>query len=264
MMTLVADRSVPLRSFALAGLLGMLLVLVPWTAYADAPSPGDQVEITLHDGNTVVGKLIGFSETGYRISFSGTQAIVAYPSVKTIEVIQRSDPSERASPRTDTHPPDPDPAENEDDDADSEELDARPFVPNASSVPSSRDNEREGLTGRIPPKPESQGDALMITGFVMLGVGTAIGVASLASDEPDFDFGEEEVRAGLLVTGVVLASSGLVLSMTGIVLKTVSESRRRRWDRRYGALTSPSRGDVALVPIVGPDRAGGLAFVARF
>lgn len=296
-----------------AWVLGLLLTAASAPALARAPEPGDRVRITLHDGNTLVGELLSLSETGYRLRFGGMELIVAYPSVRGIEVVvgesllEEMRPHHRRGgtghhpwadpeiPSEDSHqelpsnedfgraspnfaPPPPSPYAPAPGPSAGPPADPRPNAdsPSAFSPPPPRrppsrgdDNRDQQSATEIPPKPRSQGTGLMISGFVLLGVGAGVtGLGVLGTEAANDPYlGDSESAEGyevLTVAGGIMAGSGLVLAVTGIILKSVSGARRRAWQRRYGQLEGPPVRDVVLTPTLGPGGSGGLSLVGRF
>jgi hypothetical protein len=267
-----------------AGHVAVLFVLLSASeAWARAPEPGDEVQITLHDGNTVQGELLGLSESGYRVRFGGMEVIVAYPSVKAIDIVAeealleelRPGPG-RDDPRGQTEPhyrqPEPSPSEPEPDSgyAPPPARSASPAAPRprsaaprqgAEALPSAAQENADASTEvEIPPKPRSRGGGLMTTGFVLLGVGVSTAVASSALYEEE-GFPDDSTLPLEAVGGGIMASAGLALGITGIIMKSVSGARRRRWEREYGALDLES---INIVPSLTAGGDGGLAIVGRF
>lgn len=278
----------------LAVLAFVLAFLFGAQAWARAPEPGDEVQITLHDGNTVVGELLGLSESGYRVSFGGMEVIVAYPSVRGIEVLvedslleeMRPGPSDDPRGRSEgtygqpapSAPPAPPPppmrAPQRAAPPPSTAPDPTPpsghaapprghgEPPPARAAPSPTPEQQTNLD--VPPKPRSRGGGLMVSGFILLGAGTGVAVGSaMAFEDGGLDSRESFFLPALTLTGGIIATAGMAMGITGVILKSVSGSRRRRWEREYGGLDFRPE-SLAVMPTVTPDGSGGLALVGAF
>ncbi|MEO1233333.1 MAG: hypothetical protein AAFZ18_30985 [Myxococcota bacterium] len=265
-----------LRSFVLASVLvALTFVLASPARAAEDPEPGDEVRLVLHDGNVVKGMLLGTNELGYRISFAGTEVVVHYTSVASVEIVTKEALLEEmrpGGPRSDL-PPESPPAEAPPPAGGAEppaapETDAPlpsmettpPETSEADAEPLPRlDPEPQNLESEdlrdAPPKPRSRGGALMTTGFILLGVGGGLAITTALLDDEIIVDDSPDLLPALTVAGGIMASVGVGLAVTGTVLKIVSGSRIRRWERRYGG--------VQLVPTVGPG-SGGVALVGRF
>lgn len=268
--------------------LATAITFVPKAAEAAAPQPGDKVRIDLHDGNTVIGELLGLSESGYRVSFAGTEVIVAYPSVKSIEVIQAESLLEEMRPQREPAPEPPvfnEPGPYREPEPSPPPVQSPPPAPPVALPPppppqppapppppplppaSSARNSDSSAETEIPPKPSSRGGGLMTTGFILVGVGGAMAIGSaVAYDnirEDEFETTDYSYLNVLTAVGGVMAVTGGILGVTGIVMKSVSGARRRRWERKYGALDAPTLENIAVTPIFAPN-GGGIGVVGRF
>lgn len=270
----------------------LVLLLASRASWARAPEPGDRVRITLHDGNEVEGDLLGLTASGYRLSFGGTEIEVAYPSVSRIEVViedvlleeMRPDgmgpdprgrnephfaepPAATSPPRAPTTSP-PQEAEPEPWVHPEPAPSPRTGVPPPVATPPRAERRPDQSTRlEIPEKPRSRGGGLMATGFIMLGLGVATAASSAVLYDLDYEedgvIDEPYLPAGM-VAGSILATAGLALGVTGIIMKSVSGARRRRWERRYGDMATLRSGDVTVVPTFSAGGNGGLALVGAF
>ncbi len=278
----------------------------PSAAEARAPEPGDKVRITLHDGNALLGELLGLGEAGYRIRFSGTEVIVAYPSVRGIEVVVEDNLLDEMRPRgrdfrtREPHfepeqrepPPPPAPRWEEAPRPSAPPPAYRPPPPPEyrtpppvyqpqpeppATPPRSRsrrppppvqqhDDQSPGLSGTAPPKPPSRGGGFIAAGAVMAGVGVVASVASASAmndnqSRPAWGYTDHGPLPGIFLAGTAMAITGAALGVTGIVMKSVSGAKRRRWEREYG---KDDRLRWSIAPSVHPEGGGGLSVVGQF
>lgn len=266
--------------------LALALVFV-WSPLAWAEEetlePGDEVRFVLSDGRTLVGLLIGVDEDAYRLSFAGAEIEVAKASIEVAEIVTKEAlleemrPDDIGATEPSAPPPEPEaemapvPGPN----GPPPPLDAEEVTEPPVAAPAGEDAgpppmvappgapRRNGppppvIEGDIPPKPESRGGPLMVTGFVLLGAGLATVVSVTVASTLDVIGNRSrsldvDTQATLVLVGSGVALTGAGLATTGIIQKIVSGSRQRRWQRRYGT----------LVPVLAPEHAG-VAWVARF
>lgn len=233
----------------------LLLVLfaIPRLAQAQAPQPGDKVKITLHDGNAVVGMLLGLTDMGYRLRFAGTEVIVAYPSVRAIEIVTpealledmrppdfrqvpRAAPPEESMPEAEPAPVLPPPPMSA---PPQQQYSPTPPPPAAPPIrvrpapqpapapraapppyPVRRAPTPPEASATIPPKPRSRGGGLMTTGFILFGIGTGIAVSSAVVYDHRTDYDYEYGDGGKKDHDYLqtLTAAGGIMAASGIVM----------------------------------------------
>ena len=119
------------------------------------------------------------------------------------------------------------------------------------------------------------GTGLVVAGWIMVGVGLLSSILLFSAaddldncdedfDEFDFDSCESDAAFAEVLTTVgtltsVVGGAGLVMAVTGHIVKGAGSARQRRWDEKYGGRV-PARSGPGLV--AGP--AGGLGFSFSF
>lgn len=287
----------------LPGLLFVIVAcLAPGIAEAAAPEPGDKVKLTLHDGNVVQGELLGRSESGYRVSFAGTEVIVAYPSVAAIEVVQKDSlleemrPSQPSTYNPPARQPEPEQqqqpqriqryeaptnapgqvqpqAQPQQQRYQAPQSEPQRYQPPTSTPPPPPVPTRD--TADIPPKPRSRGGGLMTTGFVLMGVGGALAISTAIIYDENYgydyydgynyyDDGSGDYLHVLTAVGGIMATAGVIMGVTGIIMKSASGARRRRWERQYGALDLIEEHNLVVAPTISRDGDAGMALSFTF
>ncbi len=295
----------PQRSYSVFAKLAQILTLLaiflgaPALSEAAAPQPGDKVKIILHDGNTLIGELLGQSEAGYRIRFAGTEMTVAYPSVSAISVVQAESLLEEMRPNngnlgmqgTQNAPPQqqqpnstiesvtPEPApqpqaapqpQQPQHNNNPPPAQGRMRVTGSAAQPSNTERARRhenrsrrrqryenyASTNDVPPMPKLRGGGLMVAGFIMFGVGGSVGaLTGLVYGSPNVGSSTQDELLPVVIGGSVVGGVGLVMAISGIVMRSSSAGRRRAWRRQYG-LINIGETDLAITPTFSPNHTG--------
>jgi len=225
----------------------------------EAVEPGATVLITTNSGKLLRGRLIDKTPGGFLLSVRNKTIVVPYAQVNRIEQIGASgtSPAPRPAPNT-YHAP-----------------------PVRRAAPAVRPNYGYGTGAaaapvNAPPKPRVPGNGLIVTGWILFGVGTFTAIVGSAaySDSVRCDFDPDSFDSGctkddeflvLSYAGGVLGTAGLVMAIIGHVKKGVAKGRLRRWRQKYQAGTMPlyERDDFA-VTMSSTSRGQGLALGLHF
>ncbi len=206
-------------------------------AFAETPDPGDRIRVTLQNGNELEGVVLELDPEGYRVDLEGAKIFVSSSMIQNVEVLSKSGRPAKPNFRGRQGP--------------------SPNIESANADEARRDSNIQD----IPPKPRSRGGGFLTSGITLTAVGLAAmvgggyGLANAASDSVGFDDdfdddsdGESALLASVVVLGLAATVSGLGLTVTGIVLKAVSGSKRRRWEQTYGQIGVPDSLWLTVVP----------------
>lgn len=228
----------------------VLLILVVNSAQGaqEVPDVGDKVEVILRNGNAISGVMTGVDAEGYRVDLDGTEVVVPHDSIRSIAVGGKT-----------TAPP-----------SVLEPGDVGEALPSDRLVGANSDSIDDFSTA--PPKPRSRGTGFLTSGLVLTAAGVGlmtagiVGLSDEVRDEISLDNEDDNsaLWASLTILGFASSLSGLGLTVTGIVMKTISGSQRRAWEKTYGRRPPSESFWFAITPPAPSQRSFGVAVGGRF
>lgn len=245
----------------LALVVAAMMVVAPVTALA--AKVGEVVQVEKKDGATLTGEVIAETERGLLVSVDGQNELVPFEEMARVEVVQEADGlaarSEAALTELSTSG-----------EAPSDEIKVHVPTPAALAEAPPTPAAAPGATDRIPPAPRSRGMGLIVTGWILFGIGTMIGYTFYQINEAYHDAcgdgydsgwdceGDSTVWRDFAIAGGLMAGGGLVMALVGHSDRSEYQDERREWERQYG---DSKRADLRLTPTVNPGGAGlGLSF----
>lgn len=234
----------------LALVAAAMMVVTPVAALA--ARVGEVVQIAKKGGATLTGEVIAETERGLLIAIDGQNELVPFEEMERVEVVGglAADAPAEAAPAEASPVHVPAPA------ALAEPPPAAPAAPAAGE--------------RIPPPPRSRGMGLIVTGWILFGIGTMIGYTFYSINEAYHDAcgdgydsgwdceGDSTVWRDFAIAGGLMAGGGLVMALVGHSDRSDYQQERREWERQYG---DSKRADLRLTPTINPGGLGlGLSF----
>lgn len=248
----------------LALVVAAMMVVAPATALA--AKVGEVVQVEKKDGATLTGEVIAETQRGLLVSVDGQNELVPFEEMARVEVVPGpgglAARSEAALTDLDEAAPSGE--------APSDEIKVHVPTPAALAEAPTPPAAAPAATDRIPPAPRSRGMGLIVTGWILFGIGTMVGYSFYQINEAYHDAcgdgydsgwdceGDSTVWRDFAIAGGLMAGGGLVMALVGHSDRSDYQEERREWQRQYG---DSKRADLRLTPTVHPGGAGlGLSF----